>query len=587
MSARDIANARVLIVDDNQTNIELLIALLEEAGYQYLEGIQNPRHIDEKMASFKPDLILLDYKMPELSGADVLEHMNQNYGEDAPPVVMLTAQNDKKIRLRSLELGAVDFLTKPFDYEEILQRLRNILEVHYRSQARRDASLFFEAIASERSAELEELVLEDMLTGLPNRRAILQEVGAMVRSEKGCSVVFLVIDELEEVAQLHGYPLAEAFTRELALLLQSKAPARSFIGSWGQQEYVVVFEAKLDDDLMTKGHQLVDVASGDHDYETLLFTIAARAGISSTLDRGMEPDELVRQASLALPKKGTNLVGLFSDQLHRDLAERISLRNDLRAALESNALQLFYQPKYDLTTGKITSAEALIRWRHADKGFISPALFIPLAEETGDIRAVGDWVTEHAIKQLARWNKQSVVDENFVLAINVSPQQMVTGTFASDLLECCSRHDVEPRQVQVEITESAFMQNVVKVQRELEILTQAGVTVAMDDFGTGYSSLSYLRNLPISVIKIDRSFVMNLVSDLSDQQLVGTIVLMAHNFKCSIVAEGIETVEQAKLLVKMSCNEGQGFLFSKPIAQKEFEDLVQSPAHSIESYLNS
>ena len=197
-------------------------------------------------------------------------------------MVMLTAQGDKETRLRSLELGATDFLTKPFDNEEILQRLRNILQVHYRSQARRDASLFYEAIASKRSAELEELVLEDMLTGLPNRRAILQEVDAMVRSDKGCSVVFLVIDELEEVAQLHGYPLAEAFTRELALLLQSKAPARSFIGSWGQQEYVVVFEAQLDAELMRKGHRLVDVASGDHDYETLLFTIAARAGISST-----------------------------------------------------------------------------------------------------------------------------------------------------------------------------------------------------------------------------------------------------------------------------------------------------------------
>lgn len=587
MSVKDIANARVLIVDDNHTNIELLIALLEEAGYQYLEGIQNPRFIDEKMSSFNPDLILLDYRMPELNGGEVLEHLNQTYGDDAPPVVMLTAQNDKKTRLRSLELGAVDFLTKPFDYEEILQRLRNILEVHYRSQARRDASLFYEAIASERSAELEELVLEDMLTGLPNRRAILQEVDAMVRSEKGCSVVFLVIDELEEVAQLHGYPLAEAFTRELALLLQSKAPARSFIGSWGQQEYVVVFEAQLDDELMRKGHGLVDIASGDHVYETLLFTIAARAGISSTLDHNVEPDELVRQASLALPKKGTDLVGLFSDQLHRDLAERISLRNDLRAALEVDDLQLFYQPKYDLITGKITSAEALIRWQHVDKGFISPALFIPLAEETGDIRAIGDWVAEHAITQLARWREKNVVDENFILAFNVSPQQMVTGTFASELLECCLRHNVEPKQVQVEITESAIMQNLIKVQHELEILTEAGITVAMDDFGTGYSSLSYLRNLPISVIKIDRSFVMNLVNDLSDQQLVGTIVLMAHNFKCSIVAEGIETVEQAKLLVQMACNEGQGFLFSKPIPKNEFEELVQSPAHTIESYLNS
>ena len=272
MSAKDIANARVLIVDDNHTNIELLIALLEEAGYQYIEGIQTPRLIDEKMASFKP----------ELNGAEVLKHMKQTYGDDAPPMVMLTAQGDKETRLRSLELGATDFLTKPFDNEEILQRLRNILQVHYRSQARRDASLFYEAIASKRSAELEELVLEDMLTGLPNRRAILQEVDAMVRSDKGCSVVFLVIDELEEVAQLHGYPLAEAFTRELALLLQSKAPARSFIGSWGQQEYVVVFEAQLDAELMRKGHRLVDVASGDHDDETLLFTIAARAGIRST-----------------------------------------------------------------------------------------------------------------------------------------------------------------------------------------------------------------------------------------------------------------------------------------------------------------
>ncbi|MCA1766873.1 MAG: EAL domain-containing protein [Idiomarina sp.] len=587
MSAKDIASARILIIDDNRTNIELLIALLEEAGYENLEGVENPRLVDDKMTSFKPDLILLDYRMPGLNGAEVLEHIKHNYGDDAPPVVMLTAQNDKKTRLRSLELGAVDFLTKPFDYEEILQRLRNILEVHYRYQARRDASLFYEAMASERSAELEELVLEDMLTGLPNRRAILREVDAMVRSEKGCSVVFLVIDELDEVAQLHGYPLAEAFTRELALLLQNRAPSRSFVGSWGQNQYAFVFEAQLDDELMSKGYKLIDVASGDHNYETLLFTIDARAGISSTLDRDMKPDELVRQASLALPKKGTDVLNIYSEELHQNLAERINLRNDLRAALEANELQLFYQPKYNLVTGKITSAETLIRWHHVSEGFISPALFIPLAEETGDIRAIGDWVTENAVKQLAAWRRKGIVDDNFTLAINVSPQQMVTGTFASDLLECCLRHNVEPKQIQIEITESALMQNLMKVQLELEVLTQGGVTVAMDDFGTGYSSLSYLRDLPISVIKIDRSFVMNLVNNVSDQQLVGTIVLMAHNFRCSIVAEGIETVEQAKLLVEMSCNEGQGFLFSKPIPQKEFEELVQSPAHSIESYLNS
>jgi len=277
----------------------------------------------------------------------------------------------------------------------------------------------------------------------------------------------------------------------------------------------------------------------------------------------------------------------FSDELDRNLAERISLRNDLRAALESNKLQLFYQPKYNMMTGKITSAEALIRWQHAERGFISPGQFIPLAEETGDILAIGDWVTEHAIKQLAEWREKGMVDDKFGLAINVSPQQMVIGTFASQLLEYCLQYKVLPRQVQVEITESAIMQNLKIVQRELETLTQAGVTVAMDDFGTGYSSLSYLRNLPISVIKIDGSFVMNLVNNASDQQLVGTIVLMAHNFNCSIVAEGIETAEQAKLLVAMSCDEGQGFLFSKPIPPKSFKELVQLPAQPIESYFNS
>jgi len=150
MAVREITHARILIVDDNQTNIELLIALLEDAGYLYLEGIQNPLHIDDKIASFQPDLILLDYRMPELSGIEVLEHMNRTYGDEAPPVVVITVQNDKEIRLRSLELGAIDFLTKPFDYDEILKRLHNILKVHYRSQARRDASLFYESVASER-----------------------------------------------------------------------------------------------------------------------------------------------------------------------------------------------------------------------------------------------------------------------------------------------------------------------------------------------------------------------------------------------------------------------------------------------------
>lgn len=361
MPTRDITNARILVVDDNPTNIELLLALLEDAGYQFLEGLSTPEDIDQKMTSFEPHLILLDYRMPRMNGGDVLTHLHDQYGDDVPPVVMITAQDDKVIRLRSLKLGAIDFLTKPFDYDEVLQRLKNILEAHYLPQERREASLFYQSVANRNSAELEQMALEDALTGLPNRRAVLEEVHTLLQSGNGCSVVFLVIDDLEDIAQFHGYPVAEAFIRYLALFLQRGASGKQLLGSWGQQEYVVVFDAKCDQKLVQLAQTLVDLATGDHHFETLLLTVGARAGISSSLDTHIEPDELIRQAALALPKKGGERVGVFSDELHQMLAERLNLRNDLRQAIESGHLQLYFQPKYGLSDGCVNGAEAL-RW---------------------------------------------------------------------------------------------------------------------------------------------------------------------------------------------------------------------------------
>jgi EAL domain-containing protein (putative c-di-GMP-specific phosphodiesterase class I) len=283
-------------------------------------------------------------------------------------------------------------------------------------------------------------------------------------------------------------------------------------------------------------------------------------------------DELLKQADIAMYQSkaaGRNRLQFFDPKMQDSINVRVSLEGELRKAIAVQQFLLYYQVQVD-DRGHPTGAEALIRWAHPERGIVSPAHFISLAEESGIILSLGDWILDTACAQLKAWQTDPRKNK-ITVAVNVSPRQFRQPDFAAQVLSAVTRHDIDPRSLKLELTESLFLDDIGEAITTMSTLHKEGIQFSLDDFGTGYSSLQYLKRLPLNQLKIDQSFVRDIVSDNSDREIVGTIIAMAKNLKLSVIAEGVETEEQLQLLKDSGCLSFQGYLFSKPLPTEEFE----------------
>jgi EAL domain-containing protein (putative c-di-GMP-specific phosphodiesterase class I)/PleD family two-component response regulator len=570
-----LADARILVVDDTPANVELLLGILEDAGYRNTLGLTDPREVAPEIARCAPDLVLLDIRMPHLSGFDVLRQIRWQLGVMAPPVVVLTAQTDRETRSESLELGAIDFLNKPFDQGEVQQRIHNILVAHCQSRDLRGQTELLQTLVDRQTAELRSIALTDSATGLPNRRAVLAKVDGLLAIARQVAVFFIVADEVEDIARLQGYPAAERLLQSLGELAASSPVARGgIVGCWGSSELVLVQPSDDPAALEKTAQRLLRLLEGDHRVDDLLLATPIRIGIAHSSDGIAGSEDLLRKAAAAIPARFAGVVGRYGPGLDEALARRRRLRQALKQAVSGGELALVFQPKIDLASRRLIGAEALLRWHSASVGAVRPDLFIPLAEETGDILAIGGWVLDEGIRHLRGWHAAGRLADDFALALNVSSRQLQHDGFVEGVLRRIAESGLPPARIKIEVTESGFIHDLKEAQARLGALRAAGVGVSIDDFGTGYSSLSYLKSLPVSELKIDRSFVREIGHDADDQKLVETIIVIAHLFGCSVVAEGIETEAQLDVLRRLGCDEGQGYLFSPPVSVDEFARML-------------
>ncbi|PSL11909.1 EAL domain-containing protein (putative c-di-GMP-specific phosphodiesterase class I) [Marinobacterium halophilum] len=569
-------DAHILVVDDNAANVELLIALLEDEGYRHIEGTCDPREVESRVAKQCPALILLDVRMPYLSGFDVMQQLSA-LGDQAPAVIILTAQIDTATRYRALELGARDFLTKPFDHLEVLQRINNTLQLQRLMNERLERAELLESLVQERTQELARRALQEPLTGLPNRRALLNVIQQQLDTKCDTIVMFLAIEGIDEIARLHGFTVADQVAFSLAQRLRAQLDASaSTLGVWNSTEWVVQSPCALTNEAVGP---LVQGVLGCFEYafeiEQMQLHLGVRIGVSASLP-GRKTDQLVRMAALALPQNVGCWQG-YNDQLEHLLQRRTGLRNGLRTAVQQHELYLAYQPKVDLESNQVCGVEALLRWDSPVYGHVSPAEFIPLAEASGEILGVGAWVIQEAVAALVRWRCRGDVDDAFSVAVNVAPLQLAQPDFAQRLMQCVSAAGLPPHCLEIEVTESGLMQDMELALRQLQALSQAGFRVAIDDFGTGYSSLAYLKKLPVSVLKIDRAFIRELDTNVADQKLTETVIGMAGLFGFSTVAEGVEHYAQLKLLKDMKCDVIQGFIFAPPLKEAVLLKIIKQP----------
>jgi len=440
----------------------------------------------------------------------------------------------------------------------------------------------------DKQERIDYLAYYDELTGLANRSLFLERVTQYVRSASAGGhklILFLVdLERFKNINDSVGRPAGDALLRQVSQWLVQRTGDVNLLARVGADHFAVV---------MPKVRQAGDVAGLldkivraflDHPFRLndAVFRVAAKIGAAVFPEDGADADTLFRNAEAALKKaKASGDRYLFYRQeMTEKVAAKLALENQLRQALERNEFVLHYQPKVSLESGKLTSAEALIRWNDPRSGLVPPGRFIPVLEETGLIYDVGRWALQKAIEDYLRWRNAGLPAVR--IAVNVSPLQLRNRGFVAEIGQVLGADAQAAAGLELEITESLMMEDVKHNIASLQAIRAMGVTIAIDDFGTGFSSLSYLARLPVDSLKIDRSFVIDMTSGPQGLSLISTIINLAHGLNLKVVAEGVETEEQSRLLHLLNCDEMQGFLFSRPVPAEEFERKFMAQTRSVE-----
>lgn len=429
--------------------------------------------------------------------------------------------------------------------------------------------------------KLYELVNHDPLTGLPNRR-LLNELfeHAIKRAERErhqIAILFIDLDRFKAINDSLGHQVGDKLLYEVSRRIKQSIRESDVVGRLGGDEFLVMMDTiENQEDAAYKAKKILKALGSEFLLDSKELFISASIGIALFPSNGGDVDSVIKAADIAMyqvKNRGKNNYCFYSKEHSEDVVERFNLENQLRRALERKQFEVYYQPQISLSSGVIVGAEALVRWNHPEFGIISPAKFIPLAEETGIILQIGEWVLTQAALQAKKW----ITGRNTMkrVAVNVSGIQIMQSNFADTVYGILIETDCDPAVLELEITESTVMQNTHHVINTFDRIKSLGVKLAIDDFGTGYSSLSNLKRLPLDKLKIDRSFVRDLPDDLDDAAIARAIHAMACSLGFSVIAEGVETHAQELFLKSMGCDEAQGFLYSKPITAKEFSQLMK------------
>lgn len=427
---------------------------------------------------------------------------------------------------------------------------------------------------SQTQSKLRKMATRDPLTGLPNRTLLLETIAvtiqrARVHKQQFC-MLFIDLDRFKNVNDSLGHAIGDQFLVRIAQVLERVVGDNGTVARLGGDEFVILADEIRSPDLAADFvERLLFQLNTPMQLNEHTIHPAASVGISIYPDDGMTAEDLIRHSDIAMysaKAAGSNQWAFFKQQMTERAAVRLRTEASLHDALKNNEFVLHFQPKFDIKTGKVVACEALIRWQK-DGRLISPMSFIPVAEETGIIIPIGRWVIEQTCKTLKEW--QNKYNYAMPIALNVASQQFEDPSLVPDIKQLSLRYQIKPELLEIEITETSLMNDIEKAITKLQQLKSAGFGIAVDDFGTGYSSLSYLRHLPITTMKIDRCFVTDLPQESA---IASTILMLGKQLNLNIVAEGIETEAQLAWLNANNCQMGQGFYFSKPLSQQEFED---------------
>ena len=568
-------NGRILIVDDTPENLTVLTKMLRNEGYEVLWALGGKRAL--QLAERTPiDLVFLDIRMPEMDGYEVCRCFKEDPRLRGIPIIFISAATDTDVKIKAFTSGGVDFISKPIESEEVLARTKTHLTL-------RAVEKELERRLLQKEQEVVYLSYHDAVTGLPNRLFLLNRLeialDVTTRPHSPIALLLLDIDQFKVINDSLGHEAGDALLIAVAQRLQQTVRrGEEFIARLGGDEFVILLKEFAGvAEVARRAKELLYSLQEPLILNSHTVRVTASIGISIFPEDGSGANMLLRNADLAMYRakgEGRNTYRFFDQAMNRQAMKRLELESHLRQAIVNQEFVLYFQPKVTLSDRMVVGAEALIRWQHPQQGLISPMDFIPLAEETGLIIPIGAWVLREACIQTQRWQEAGFTQ--FTIAVNLSARQFFQQDLVEQIEGVLRDTGLAPSALEIELTESIVMANPENAIILLRHFRDLGIRVSVDDFGTGYSSLSYLKKLPITCLKIDRSFISDLATDSDDAAIVQTIIALARVLRLEVVAEGIDAEAQVVRLNEYDCTMGQGYLFARPLPADEFIRWMRS-----------
>lgn len=551
---------RILVVDDDRGMRFALRSALEADGYRIDEasnGAQALSLCERRM----PDLILMDAVMPVTDGFTACMRILNLPGSGHVPVLIITALDDERYIERAFAAGATDYIPKPVHFAVLRQRVGRLLH------------------ASRAEKRVHELAYHDALTGLPNRTLFMERLGELLthprREGHMLAILFLDLDRFKLINDTLGHDVGDLLLKAVAERIQRCVRSRDIVARLGGDEFTIILDGvKSTKVIASVAEKICSALADPFVFMEQEMYVTTSIGISIYPVDGKDIGTLMKYADTAMyrAKEYRGNYQFYEHGMEAAVTKRLELERELRRALERDEFVLYYQPQADLMTGKIESIEALLRWQHPERGLIPPSEFIPLAEETGLIIDIGDWVLRTACMQVQSWRQRGF--DPLRVAINLSGRQLEKQDLVKKVADALTESGLPPGQLELEITESVIMKRAEEVISLLRQLKELGIKLAIDDFGIGYSSLNYLKRFPVDMLKIDRSFLQDIDTDPYDVAIITGIIALAQSLRLKVIAEGVETRDQHAFLKEQKCDLMQGYYLSKPLPAMLFEERI-------------
>ncbi len=549
-------NSQILIVDDSPNNVQLASRIIQKAGY-HTTGAPDGETALELIKEQPFDLVLLDIMMPGMDGFEVCRRIQENPNPlKRIPIIFLTAVSDSASIVKGFEFGAVDYINKPIISKVLVARVETHLEL------------------SRQRKQLEQLAIIDELTQLLNRRGFVNTLKDRLkfhkRTQMMAALLFIDLDHFKRINDSMGHDAGDELLKKVSVVLRSLVRETDIIGRFGGDEFVIgLLDIKLTEDAAFISDKIIKEISKPFKIKDMEVFIGSSIGITFFPDDAELLSGLIKNGDSAMyqaKKSGKNCYAYYEKTMEKKAKRKLLLDSSQHHALNNNEFFLLYQPQVLSGTGEVFGAEVLIRWQHPEQGIIPPFEFIPLAEKNGLIVPIGEYVLHEACRQTKYWHNHGL--PTFKVSVNFSVKQFQQRNIVEMIKAVLKDSDLEPKFLNVEITESLFMDNIQETIYKLQELKDFGIESSIDDFGTGYSSLSYLQKLPVAHLKIDKAFVDNVVENPT---IASAIINLGKNLDLHVIAEGIESHMQNEKLMELGCHLAQGYLFGKPMTVSDFE----------------